>query len=333
MTDMLRKLYQTTVKAVDELTYEATITTGAVDRDGQIVRPEGLDIGNYMKNPVVMYGHDYTQLPVAKSLAVRPEGDTLVARFQFPPEGTYEFADTVRRMWAGGFLNATSIGFMPIHAVNADGDEAGDMGMLGRIAGVTIDKGELLEFSIVPVPSNQEALRRAVEAVDVGLKPYPTEHACRLRDPGDFEKDSFRRTERDHEGKPYSVIMGKLTGETTMTEQAYRYPKDAWDTDVAKAHCDSHGGTFEAASSGKAITKEGRVISGKDHAMITEIVASLRKGAKDLQAYLDTNAPAPKGVVIAEVIAPDAANTSVSLTDEALSALGEFAKSLQEMNK
>ncbi len=327
MTDMLRKLYQTTVKALDELTFEATITTGAVDRDGQIVRPEGLDIANYMKNPVVMYGHDYSMLPVAKALAVHADGEALVAKFQFPPEGTYDFADTVRRMWAGGFLNATSIGFIPLHAINADGDEAGDM--LGRSGGITIDEGELLEFSIVPVPSNQEALRRALKAVDVGLKPYPSEHACRLREPGDFESDSFRRMERDHEGKPYSAIMGKLTGEDTMTEQAYRYPKDEWEADAAQAHCEAADGTFEAASQeGKAIAKEGRVVSGKDHAMITEIVASLRKGAKDLQAYLDTNAPVPKGVTIAQVIVPDAANTSISLTTEALAALGDFAKSL-----
>lgn len=332
MTNMLRKLYQTAVKAIDELTFETTITTGAVDRDGQIVRPEGLRLTNYMRNPVVMYGHDYTQLPVAKALSVHPDGETLVSRFQFPPEGTYEFADTVRRMWAGGFLNATSIGFIPLHAINADGDEAGDM--LGRTAGITIDEGELLEFSIVPVPSNQEALRRALKAVDVGLKPYPSEHACRLRPPEDFEKDSFARDERDHEGKPYSVIMGKLAGEDTMTEQAYRYPKDEWEADAAQAHCEAADGTFEAASQeAKAIAKEGRVVSGKDHAMITEIVASLRKGAKDLQAYLDTNAPAPKGVTIAQVIVPDAANTSVSLTPEALKALGEFAKSLQEMNR
>lgn len=77
--------------------------------------------------------------------------------------------------------------------------------------------------------------------------PYPNEHACRLRDPGDFQPDSFRRTQREHEGKTYACIMGRLKGETTMTEQAYRYPKDAWDADEARAHCADHDGTFEAA--------------------------------------------------------------------------------------
>jgi len=78
--------------------------------------------------------------------------------------------------------------------------------------------------------------------------PYPNEHACRLREPGDFQPDSFRRIQREHEGKRYSVIMGRLKGETTMTEQAYRYSKDTWSASQARSHCKSHDGTFEAAT-------------------------------------------------------------------------------------
>jgi len=89
------------------------------------------------------------------------------------------------------------------------------------------------------------------EAVSI-QDPYPSEHACRLRDPADFQDGSFRRTSREHEGKTYSVIMGKLKGETTMTDQAFRYPKDTWDTDEARSHCDDHDGTFEAAASDEA---------------------------------------------------------------------------------
>jgi ATP-dependent protease ClpP protease subunit len=81
--------------------------------------------------------------------------------------------------------------------------------------------------------------------------PYPNEMACRLREPGDFKPDSFRRTPRAHEGKPYDVIAGKLEGEDTMTEQAYRYPKDDWDEADARKHCTDHDGkTFEPASEG-----------------------------------------------------------------------------------
>jgi hypothetical protein len=82
------------------------------------------------------------------------------------------------------------------------------------------------------------------------IKPYPSEHACRLRDPADFQSNSFRRVSRDHQGKRYDVIMGRLTGETTMSEQAYRYPKDVWEVADARTHCRSHHGiSFEPASS------------------------------------------------------------------------------------
>jgi hypothetical protein len=84
-----------------------------------------------------------------------------------------------------------------------------------------------------------------------GLKPYPNEHACRLRDPDDFQDNSFRRIERTHESKKYSVIVGKLRDGSTMTEQAYRYADDVWTAAEARSHCKTHEGTFEAAT-GKA---------------------------------------------------------------------------------
>jgi len=79
-------------------------------------------------------------------------------------------------------------------------------------------------------------------------KPYPSEHACRLRDPNDFQQGSFRSMTRSHEGKEYRVIVGKLEGKNTMSEQAYRYPKKVWEASTAKSHCSSHNGKFEEAS-------------------------------------------------------------------------------------
>jgi len=83
--------------------------------------------------------------------------------------------------------------------------------------------------------------------------PYPNEHACRLREPGEFREDTFRRITREAEnGKKYDVIMGKLKGESTMTEQAYRYPKDSWSVNEARAHCKKHNGKrFEPAKDTK----------------------------------------------------------------------------------
>jgi HK97 family phage prohead protease len=82
------------------------------------------------------------------------------------------------------------------------------------------------------------------------FKPYPNEHACRLKDPGQY--DTCRRGERvAHEpesvdGKKYVVIYCKK-GDGPMEQQAFRYPKDDWTAEQARAHCDFNDGKFEAA--------------------------------------------------------------------------------------
>ena len=75
--------------------------------------------------------------------------------------------------------------------------------------------------------------------------PYPSEHACRLRDPDSFEPDSFRRIVSGG----VALIIGKLKGKTTTTTQAIRYPKDKWTTTEARADCrDKKGILFEPAA-------------------------------------------------------------------------------------
>ena len=91
-----------------------------------------------------------------------------------------------------------------------------------------------------------EGLIQEVEKDEI-LKPYPNEHACRLNDPGKYDK--FRRSKRKHDGKEYSVIYGKKKDSDTWEEQAYRYNKDTWDAGAARSHCSNHNGSFEAASS------------------------------------------------------------------------------------
>ena len=75
-----------------------------------------------------------------------------------------------------------------------------------------------------------------------------TEHGCRLKDPNAFQANSFRSMDRNHEGKPYRVVVGKLKGESAMTEQSYLYPTADWTAAAAKNHCTNHGGiAFETA--------------------------------------------------------------------------------------
>lgn len=262
---MIQKLVeQGTVKEVGHRTLEFIGSSEAVDRDGDIMLAKGWDLKGYKKNPVFLWAHDYRQPPIGKTTKVYRQQGQLRFQVEFADKDTYEFADTIYKLYKGGFLHATSVGFIPKETKRLEEkDERREMG-----ARQVISKQELLELSAVPVPSNPEAL---VSARDAGVittkelqafkseteKPYPNEHACRLRNPADFQEGSFRRTSREHEGKKYSIIMGKLKGSDSMTEQAYRYPKDTWDASAARSHCKAHGGTFEAAAS-DSLTDEAR---------------------------------------------------------------------------
>jgi hypothetical protein len=88
--------------------------------------------------------------------------------------------------------------------------------------------------------------------------PYPNFHACRVRDPKDFEEDSFRSIElpKSEGGKGgVIVILGRLNGKTTMTAQAYRFPKSKYTVDEAKEWTKKYNikcKTFEPASKEKA---------------------------------------------------------------------------------
>ncbi len=152
------KQYTTTVESLGERKMGFVISTAAVDRDGDTVDPKGWDLGSYTKNPVVLWAHDYSQPPVGKAVNIQATKDGLRADVEFLPKGMSSFADMIHDMVQAGFLNATSVGFKGIDAeVSKE-----------RQHGYDFKKQELLEFSIVPVPSNPEALAlRGIEGEQV----------------------------------------------------------------------------------------------------------------------------------------------------------------------
>jgi hypothetical protein len=163
------------------------ISTRDIDRDGEILVPDGAEIKEYMKNPVVLFGHNYSEPPHAKAEWVR--------RDQYGLKSKTVYADTERgnEVWKlieGGFLNAASVGFITLEAVHNGGpgwkETVGDLSTkwemkpkeFDGVRGI-ITKWLLLEYSDVPVPSNGSALvQRSKELgisdemlVTLGLEP------------------------------------------------------------------------------------------------------------------------------------------------------------------
>lgn len=158
MTKIIRLKTDTVIKFShddEDRTVDFIISTAAKDRDGDTINPKGWILTNFLKNPVVLFGHDNRSLPIGKAVNIRLEGGELKASVKFANADMNPLAESVFQMVKAGFLNATSVGFSPVEFERNDG-------------GIHFIKQELLEFSIVPIPSNPEAL---VTAKGINLLP------------------------------------------------------------------------------------------------------------------------------------------------------------------
>ena len=166
MSETIYKVLDCEIKKLEDRVYEFTASTSTQDRDGEVIEALGWDLKNFKKNPVVMYAHDYRTLPVGKAPRVWISNDgKLKNTVEFPPEGTYEFADIVERLVDTGYLKTESVGFIPKKWEEGDGEKAPKR---------TYTKQELLEISIVPVPSNPDALRNAIDDGVITTKQFET---------------------------------------------------------------------------------------------------------------------------------------------------------------
>ena len=139
-----------------------TISKEVVDRDGDILRASGVDFSNYMKNPVFLSFHNSREFPLGKVTKFWVEGNEVKAIVYFPtleelstdPNNASEKAklvDFTYHCYKTGMLNAVSVGFIPVEWIETDN-------------GYDILKWELLEFSAVAVPANQDAIAQAVKS-------------------------------------------------------------------------------------------------------------------------------------------------------------------------
>lgn len=95
--------------------------------------------------------------------------------------------------------------------------------------------------------------------------PYPNFHSCRLHDPDKYDK--WANVDREHNGKKYQVIRGKIKNSDEWEDQAYRYPKETWTEAEARAHCKEHKGIkFEPAKKEE---------EGESNATIARIIGRL----------------------------------------------------------
>ncbi len=127
--------------------YTFVVSTPEVDRYGTIIVPSGIDYTAYLNNPIVLAQHDSDKWPIGRCLGFAMNGENLEATIQI--ECITEEGKKLNKLINAGFVKAVSVGIIPneYEEQTIDGQK------------VTVyTKSELVEFSVVSVPANRQAL-------------------------------------------------------------------------------------------------------------------------------------------------------------------------------
>lgn len=139
------------------------LSTFTKDRHGTVLNQDNWQLDNYRKNPIVAYQHMLSgglctdpnpDNIIGKSLSIGIENRQLVAVAQFEEAAVNPLAEKIFRKILFGSLNRTSVGFLEVgEGKYGDGEEAQE----GDNETYYFGGQELLEWSVVNIPSNPDA--------------------------------------------------------------------------------------------------------------------------------------------------------------------------------
>lgn len=161
---MKKGLFNVKAEGLGERTVRFKISSEVIDRDGDILIAKGCDFENFAKNPLFLGFHDRDDYPLGIPKNWGVEGNAVYCDVYFPtikelstnPDEASEKAklvDYTYHCYKTGMLNAVSVGFIPK-----------DMEPNNATGGYIFKEWELLEFSAVAVPANQDAIAQAVKS-------------------------------------------------------------------------------------------------------------------------------------------------------------------------
>lgn len=160
MSNQLRRLnIFGEVRASDTTTRvrEFVISTEALDRHGTVLRATGWDLSKF--SGTAFYQHE--SMTNDPDMALGParvwqEGTKTIGSIDFEEAELNPLADKILRKIDRGTLRNTSVGFIPKKIERGNKDKGEDPNK------VYMD-GELMEFSVVHIPSNHQAQLRKAE--------------------------------------------------------------------------------------------------------------------------------------------------------------------------
>ena len=122
--------------------------SGMPTRNNTQYSVEGMDIGDYLKNPIVQLGHNLESLPIGRSLATWKAGEMLRASIEFAPD---EHSQSIYRLYREGFMRGISIGGFPTASTE---DRVLEDGRTIRY----YPRSKLIQLALVPIPGDGDAL-------------------------------------------------------------------------------------------------------------------------------------------------------------------------------
>lgn len=155
-------------KAEESRTVEFIISSADKDRHNTILNMKGWNLENFNLNPIVGYQHNV----YGDNMCTGPnpddvlgpgraflEGDKLIGAVTFETKDINPLAEKLFRKVLNGTLRATSVGFLEIgEGRYGEADEQRG----GKNETYYFSGQELLEFSIVNIPSNAKAVGRSI---------------------------------------------------------------------------------------------------------------------------------------------------------------------------
>lgn len=125
---------------------KVVLSDEGINKYGFRVLTDGLDITEFMKNPVMFYKHDRDLLPIGKWINIEKKDGKLIGEPDF--DMTDPFAIQIKQKWDAGILNSASIGFN----VMSISEEPKDL-LKGQTR-PTVLTSRLDEASITDIPGN-----------------------------------------------------------------------------------------------------------------------------------------------------------------------------------
>lgn len=224
-------------RGIDDATRTAEffISSGEIDRYGEIVDPKAFDeeaIAVFMQNPVMLAAHQHSGLSgeptvIGRWMSIRRDGNRIIGTCRF---NTSKLGEEYWQLVRSGDLRACSIGFI-VRAWEMREVGTGDNKRSVRV----FVKIELIEVSMVAVPANRQALLKAagfggiVESMTLDVDPNDSDLQQQIQRAVD---QSIAKTLSPEPGSELCLLIQSVVEQTLRSQGNHGQVKTEGDEDA-----------------------------------------------------------------------------------------------------